>query len=39
MIYSGSAIRVEALDNGLAELTFDLANESVNKFNALTVNE
>lgn len=39
MIYSGSAIRVEALDNGLAELTFDLANESVNKFNAVTVNE
>jgi len=39
MIYSGSAISVQALDNGIAELKFDLANESVNKFNATTVNE
>ena len=39
MIYSGSAISVQALDNGIAELKFDLAGESVNKFNAVTVNE
>lgn len=39
MIYSGSAIQVKALDNGLAELVFDLAGESVNKFNATTVND
>ncbi|MDP1539471.1 MAG: fatty acid oxidation complex subunit alpha FadB [Moraxellaceae bacterium] len=39
MIYSGSAISVTALENGLAELKFDLANESVNKFSAITVQE
>ncbi len=39
MIYSGSAISVTALDNGIAELKFDLANESVNKFSATTVQE
>jgi len=39
MIYSGSAISVQALENGIAELKFDLAGESVNKFNAVTVNE
>ena len=39
MIYSGSATSVSALDNGLAELKFDLANESVNKFSAITVQE
>ncbi|GAB3094603.1 fatty acid oxidation complex subunit alpha FadB [Aestuariicella hydrocarbonica] len=39
MIYSGKAITVTALDNGIAELNFDLQGESVNKFNALTVDE
>ncbi|PRD39596.1 UNVERIFIED_CONTAM: fadB [Trichonephila clavipes] len=39
MIYSGSAISVQALGDGVAELKFDLAGESVNKFNAVTVNE
>lgn len=39
MIYSGSAISVQALDNGIAELKFDLAGESVNKFNAVTVSD
>ncbi|NIB39914.1 fatty acid oxidation complex subunit alpha FadB [Pseudomaricurvus alkylphenolicus] len=39
MIYSGKAITVTALDNGIAELNFNLEGESVNKFNALTVNE
>jgi 3-hydroxyacyl-CoA dehydrogenase/enoyl-CoA hydratase/3-hydroxybutyryl-CoA epimerase/enoyl-CoA isomerase len=39
MIYSGKAIRVHAPDDGIAELCFDLQDESVNKFNALTLNE
>ncbi len=39
MIYSGQALRVSALDDGYAELTFDLANESVNKFSDEVVEE
>ncbi len=39
MIYSGQAITVQMLDNGIAELCFDLEGESVNKFNSLTVGE
>ncbi len=39
MIYSGSAISVSALGDGIAELKFDLAGESVNKFNRATINE
>ena len=39
MIYSGKAITVRATDDGIAELCFDLQDDSVNKFNALTVNE
>ena len=39
MIYSGKAITVQATDDGIAELCFDLNDDSVNKFNALTVNE
>lgn len=39
MIYQGKGIRVEALDNGLAEMVFDLQDESVNKFNQATLNE
>ena len=39
MIYSGKAITVQAIDDGIAELCFDLQDDSVNKFNALTVNE
>src|SRR6056300_730068 len=39
MIYSGKAITVQAIDDGIAELCFDLQNDSVNKFNALTLNE
>ena len=39
MIYSGKAITVEATDGGIAELCFDLQDDSVNKFNALTINE
>ena len=39
MIYSGKAITVQATGDGIAELCFDLKEDSVNKFNALTVNE
>ncbi|MBT8093040.1 MAG: fatty acid oxidation complex subunit alpha FadB [Gammaproteobacteria bacterium] len=39
MIYSGNAITVQATDGGIAELCFDLQDESVNKFNALTLGE
>ena len=39
MIYSGKAIKVQATDDGIAELCFDLQDDSVNKFNALTLNE
>ncbi len=39
MIYSGSAISVSLLDDGIAELKFDLANESVNKFDRATLSE
>jgi 3-hydroxyacyl-CoA dehydrogenase/enoyl-CoA hydratase/3-hydroxybutyryl-CoA epimerase/enoyl-CoA isomerase len=39
MIYSGKAITVQVTDDGIAELCFDLQGDSVNKFNALTVNE
>jgi 3-hydroxyacyl-CoA dehydrogenase/enoyl-CoA hydratase/3-hydroxybutyryl-CoA epimerase/enoyl-CoA isomerase len=39
MIYSGTAISVQALGDGIAEFKFDLANESVNKFNRATVED
>ena len=39
MIYSGKAITVRKTDGDIAELCFDLQDESVNKFNALTVGE
>lgn len=39
MIYQGKAIRVQAVEDGIAELTFDLEGESVNKFNRLTLGE
>jgi len=39
MIYSGKAITVQATADGIAELCFDLKDDSVNKFNALTVKE
>jgi len=37
MIYSDNAISVSLHEDGIAELTFDLQGESVNKFNAATV--
>ncbi len=39
MIYKGKAITVKDIGDGIAELNFDLQGESVNKFNALTLEE
>lgn len=39
MIHSGPAITVQMLDDGIAEFKFDLANESVNKFNQVTLDD
>ena len=39
MIYSGKAVSVELLEDGIAELKFDLQGESVNKFNQETVQD
>ncbi|WP_299583303.1 fatty acid oxidation complex subunit alpha FadB [uncultured Microbulbifer sp.] len=39
MLFSGKALTVQMLDNGIAELKFDLQGESVNKFNRQTVTE
>lgn len=39
MIYQGNGIKVDKLDNDLAELVFDLNDESVNKFNQATLRE
>ena len=39
MIYSGKAVSVTLLDDGIAELKFDLQGESVNKFNRETVED
>ena len=39
MIYEGQAITVKALDDGIAQLDFNLQGESVNKFNRATLQE
>ena len=39
MIHSGKSISVELLDDGIAELKFDLQGESVNKFDKATVED
>lgn len=39
MIYQGNAIKVSQQADGLAELQFDLAGESINKFNMATLEE
>jgi 3-hydroxyacyl-CoA dehydrogenase/enoyl-CoA hydratase/3-hydroxybutyryl-CoA epimerase/enoyl-CoA isomerase len=39
MIYSGNAISVQHLSDGIAEFKFDLQGESVNKLNRATVQE
>jgi len=38
-MYNGSALSVKMLEDGIAEMTFDLQGESVNKFDAKTVKE
>lgn len=39
MIYQGKAIRVQALEEGVVELTFDRMGEPVNKFDRQTLQE
>ena len=39
MIYEGKAITVKKIEDGIAQLDFDLKGESVNKFNRLTLSE
>lgn len=39
MIHSGPAITVQMLNDGIAEFKFDLENESVNKFNRVTLDD
>jgi len=39
MIYEGQSLRCDMLDNGIAEVTFDNKNESVNKFDKATLAE
>jgi len=39
MLYQGKALTVSMLEDGIAELNFDLEGESVNKFNQLTLSE
>src|SRR5690606_9701003 len=39
MIYQGNAVSVQLLDDGIAELKFDLQGESVNKFNRATLED
>lgn len=38
-MFNGSAITVKMLENGIAEMNFDLQGESVNKFDSRTVQE
>lgn len=39
MIYTGKAVTVQVVEDNIAELKFDLPNESINKFNRSTVEE
>lgn len=39
MIFSGKAIKVESVEDGIAQLCFDLHDESVNKFDSQTTSE
>ncbi|MEH6550391.1 MAG: fatty acid oxidation complex subunit alpha FadB [Pseudomonadales bacterium] len=39
MIYQGKAISISMLDGNIANLVFDLENESVNKLNKLTISD
>ena len=39
MIYEGKAITVNMIEDGIAELKFDLQGDSVNKFNRVTLED
>lgn len=39
MIYSGTTLNIKRLDHGIAELCFDLQEESINKLNQLALQE
>ena len=39
MIYSGTALNASLLSSGIVNLTFDLEDSSVNKFNEITLKE
>ena len=39
MVYQGQAFKVRMLDDGIAELQFDLEGESVNKFNQMALED
>ena len=39
MIYQGNAVSVQLLDDGIAELKFDLQGECVNKFDQATLED
>lgn len=39
MLYSGKSITIQRLENGIAELCFNLQGQSVNKFDAQTLTE
>ncbi len=38
-MFKGNSLSVTMLDNGIAEINFDLQGESVNKFDSATVAE
>ena len=39
MEFQGKSLRCQLLEDGIVEMTFDLHDESVNKFNRLTMEE
>jgi 3-hydroxyacyl-CoA dehydrogenase/enoyl-CoA hydratase/3-hydroxybutyryl-CoA epimerase/enoyl-CoA isomerase len=39
ILFQGDALKVERGDGDIAEIVFDLANESVNKFNQTTLHD
>ena len=39
MEFNGESLKCRMIEDGLVEMTFDLQNESVNKFNHVTMEE
>mgnify|MGYP005723736125 CR=1 FL=1 len=39
MEFNGEALQCQMIEDGVVEMTFDLQNESVNKFNRVTMEE